>query len=177
MTGIMAASPPAAPPSPDADAGPTERGRRRSFYLFALLFLVIVALVIAMLAAGLMSGGGERQFELAITPSGGEIGPDERMDVEVRITAIREGLMFFEHDLPVTLRAEDVPPGIYVTFNPATGLPDPVFTSRMLVAHAGAQPGVYSFTVLATGADGRSLSLPFRLQVTEAAPSATATAR
>ncbi len=170
----MAASPPPAPPSPDTEAGPTERGRRRSFYLFALLFLVIVVLVIAMLAVGLMSGGGGRQFELAITPSGGEIGPDERMDVEVRITALREGLMFFEHDLPVTLRAEDVPAGLYVTFNPATGLPDPVFTSRMLVAHAGAPPGAYSFTVLATGTDGRSLSLPFRLQVTGAAPNATA---
>ncbi len=170
----MAAPPPAVPPSPDPDAGPTERGRRLSFYLFALLFLGIVALVIAMLATGLMSGAGERQFELAITPSGGEIGPDERIDVEVRITAIREGLPFFEHDLPVTLMADDVPAGIYVTFNPAMGLPDPEFTSRMLVAHAGAPPGSYSFTVRATGTDARTLSLPFRLQVTGASPNATA---
>lgn len=173
----MAAPPPAVPPSPDADTGPTERGRRLSFYLFAALFLVIIAAVLAILAAGVMSGAGERQFELAITPSGGAIGPGERLDVEVRITAIREGLPFFEHDLPVTLLADDVLAGIYVTFNPATGLPDPQFTSHMLVAHAGAPPGSYSFTVRATGTDGRTLSLPFRLQVTGAAPNATATAR
>lgn len=169
----MAVAPPAAPPSSEADDGPTERGRRLSFYLFALLFLGIVVLIFAMLATGLMSGAGERQFELSITPSGGEIGPDGLLEVEVRVTTIREGLPFFEHDLPVTLRAEDVPAGIYVTFNPATGLPDPQFTSRMLVAHAGAPPGSYSFTVRATGTDGRTLSLPFRLAVTGPAPNAT----
>ncbi len=169
----MAAAPPAVPPSSDANDGPTERGRRLSFYLFVLLFLGIIAVVLAMLATGVMSGAGERQFELAITPSGGAIGPGERLDVEVRITALREGLSFFEHDLPVTLRAENVPAGIYVTFNPATGLPDPQFTSRMLVAHAGAPAGPYSFTVRATGTDGRTLSLPFRLEVTGAVPNAT----
>jgi hypothetical protein len=162
----MAPVPSAAPPSPDADDGSTERGRRLSFYLFALLFLGLIVLIFAMLATGLMSGSGERQFELAMTPSGGAIGPDGLLEVEIRITAIREGLPFFEHDLPVTLLAEDVPDGIYVTFNPATGLPDPQFTSRMLVAHAGAPAGSYSFTVRATGTDGRTLSLPFRLEVT-----------
>jgi hypothetical protein len=161
----MAAAPPAAAPSPDA-GGSTKSARSPSFYLFALLFIGIVILVLAILATGLMTGAGERQFELAITPSGGQIGPGERLDVEVRITALRGGLPFFEHDLPVTLRAEDVPAGVYVTFNPATGLPDPEFTSRMLVAHAGAAPGSYTFTVRATGTDGRTLSLPFRLGVT-----------
>lgn len=170
----MATAPSAVPPSPDPDAGPTERGRRRSFYLFAALFLVIIAAVLVILAAGILSGAGARQFELAITPSGGEIGQGERLDVEIRITAIREGLPFFEHDLPVTLLADDVPDGIYVTFNPATGLPDPQFTSRMLVAHAGAPAGSYTFTVRATGTDARTLSLPFRLQVTGAGPNATA---
>ncbi len=163
----MAAAPPA-PPQPRDAGGSTDLRGRRSFYLFALLFLGIVVLVIAILAAGLISGAGERQFELAITPSGGEIGPGERLDVEVRITSLRQGLEFFEHDLPVTLRAEDVPAGIYVTFNPATGLPDPQFTSRMLIAHNGALPGSYTFTVRATGTDGRTLSLPFRLGVTGA---------
>jgi hypothetical protein len=96
------AAPPVAAPSPlDADDGPTEQGRRRSFYLFALLFLGLVVLILAILAVGVMTGAGERQFELAITPSGGEIGPGERLDVEVRITSLREGLPFFEHDLPV----------------------------------------------------------------------------
>lgn len=169
----MAAAPPAAPPSPDAGA-PTENGRQRSFYLFALLFLGIVVVVLAILAIGVITGAGERQFELAITPSAGAIGPGERLDVEIRITALREGLPFFEHDLPVTLRAEDVPVGIYVTFNPVTGIPDPQFTSRMLVAHAGASPGAYSFTVRATGTDGRTLAIPFRLQVTGPASNATA---
>ena len=93
---------------------------------------------------------------------------------EVRITTIREGLAFFEHDLPVSLTVEGVADGVYVTFNPATDLPDPQFTSRMLVAHAGAAPGTYSFQVHATGTDGRSLSLPFQLQVTGTAPSTTA---
>ncbi len=168
----MAAPPPAAPPSPDAD-GSTERGRKRSFYLFALLFLGIIVVILAILAIGVMTGAGERQFELAITPSGGAIGPGERLDVEIRITALREGLPFFEHDLPVTLRAEDVPAGIYITFDPVSGIPDPQFTSRMLVAHAGAPAGSYSFTVRATGTDGRTLSLPFRLNVT--GPKANAT--
>ena len=168
----MAAAPPAAPPSPETD-GSTEMGGQRSFYLFALLFLGIIAVVLVILAIGVMTGAGERQFELAITPSGGAIGPGERLDVEVRITALREGLPFFEHDLPVTLRAENVPAGIYVTFNPATGLPDPQFTSRMLVAHAGAPPGSYSFTVRATGTDGRTLTIPFRLGVTGPAPNTT----
>ncbi len=169
----MAAAPPAAPPSPDAD-GSTERGRQRSFYLFVLLFLGIIVVVLAILAIGVITGAGERQFELAITPSGGAIGPGERLDVEVRITALREGLPFFEHDLPVTLLAEDVPAGIYVTFNPAMGLPDPQFTSRMLVAYAGAPPGSYSFTVRATGTDGRTLAIPFRLSVTGSVPNGTA---
>ena len=168
----MAAAP-AVPPSTDAD-GSTDRSRRRSFYLFALLFLGIIVVIMAILAIGVMSGAGERQFELAITPSGGAIGPGERLDVEIRITAIREGLPFFEHDLPVTLRAEDVPAGIYVTFNPMSGIPDPQFTSRMLVAHAGAPAGSYSFTVRATGTDGRTLSLPFRLNITGAATNTTA---
>lgn len=161
----MAAARPPAPPSPDAN-GLAERRQRRSFYLFVLLFLGIVVLVLAMLATGLMSGAGERQFELAITPSGGELGPGERLEVEVRVTSLREGIAFFENDLPVTLRADDVPTGIYVTFTPATGLPDPEFTSRMLVAHAGARAGSYSFTVRATGTDGRTLAIPFRLEVT-----------
>ena len=169
----MAAAPPVAPPSPDTD-GSTERGRSRSLSLFIVLFLGIIVVVLAILAIGVMTGAGERQFELAITPSGGEIGPGERLDVEVRITALREGLPFFEHDLPVTLHAENVPAGIYVTFNPATGLPDPQFTSRMLVAHAGAPPGSYSFTVRATGTDGRTLAIPFRLGVTGPAPNTTA---
>jgi hypothetical protein len=162
----MAAAPPADATGPDAAEGTSERGRRLSFYLFALLFLGIVGIVLAMLAAGLMSGANERQFELSITPSGGELAPGERLDVEVKITTIREGLAFFEHDLPVTLSAEGVPDGVYVTFNPATGLPDPQFSSRMLVAHAGAPAGPYTFTVRATGSDGRTLSIPFRLQVT-----------
>ena len=170
----MAAAAPPYPPSSDANDDSAERGRRLSFYLFVLLFLGIIAVVLAMLATGVMSGAGERQFELAITPSGGVIGPSERLDVEVRITALREGLSFFEHDLPVTLRAEDVPAGIYVTFNPATGLPDPQFTSRMLVAHAGAPCGL----VLVHGPGDRDrradLSLPFRLGVTGAVQNATA---
>lgn len=172
--GIMAVPPAARPPSPEPTDGPSERSRRLSFYLFAVLFLVIIAGVLAMLATGVMSGAGQRQFELAITPSGGSIGPGERLDVEVRITALREGLSFFEHDLPVTLQHEAVPDGIYVTFNPSTGIPDPQFTSRMLIAHAGAPPGSYSFTIRATGTDGRSLSLPFRLEVTGAAPNTAA---
>ncbi len=170
----MADPAPAAPPSRVPTGGSGERGRSLSFYISIVLFLVIVVAVLYMLASGLMLGAGEREFELAITPSGGAIGPGERMDVEVRITLLRAGPSFFEYDLPVTLHAEDVPKGIYVTFNPATDLPDPQFTSRMLIAHAGAPPGAYSFTVHATGTDGRSLSLPFRLQVTGAAPNATA---
>lgn len=169
----MAAAPPAAPPSADTD-GSTERGRSRSLSLFIVLFLGIIVVVLAILAIGVMTGAGERQFELAITPSGGAIGPGERLDVEVRITALREGLPFFEHDLPVTLLAENVPAGIYVTFNPPIGLPDPRFTSRMLIAHAGAPPGSYSFTVRATGTDGRTLAIPFRLGVTGPASNTTA---
>jgi hypothetical protein len=169
----MAAAPPAAPPTPDT-GGSTEKGHGRSRFLFIVLFLGIIVVVLVILAIGVMTGAGERQFELAITPSGGEIGPGERLDVEVKITALREGLPFFEHDLPVTLRAENVPAGVYVTFNPATGLPDPEFTSRMLVAYAGAPPGSYSFTVRATGTDGRTLAIPFRLGVTGPAPNTTA---
>ena len=170
----MAAPAPAAPPSPAPSGEPDERGRSLSFYLSIVLFLVIVAAVLYMLASALTIGAGERDFELAITPSGGAIGPGERMDVEVRIRLLQTTTAFFEYDVPVTLHAEGVPAGIYVTFNPATDLPDPQFTSRMLVAHAGAPPGSYSFTVHATGTDGRSLSLPFRLQVTDAAPNTTA---
>ena len=162
--------------SPSPDSGPSERGRRRTFYLFAVLFLGIIVFVLVLLASGVMSGMGERQFELAITPSGGVMAPGGVIDVEVRITALRKGLAFFEHDLPVTLRAEDVPDGIYITFNPATGIPDPQFTSRMLVAHAGAPTGSYSFTVRATGTDGRTLSLPFALEVASTGQ-ATATPR
>ncbi|NLX48947.1 MAG: hypothetical protein GXY82_03550 [Methanospirillum sp.] len=162
----MAASRPGVPPTAGPSDVPIDRGRRLSFFLFTALFAVIIVGVLALLAAGVMSGGHERQFELAITPSGGEIGQGERLDVEVRITVIREGLPFFEHDLPITLRAEGVPAGIYVTFDPAAGIPDPEFGSRMLIAHAGAAPGSYSFTVHAAGSDGRGLSLPFRLEVT-----------
>ncbi|MEN6342046.1 MAG: hypothetical protein ABFC89_05745 [Methanospirillum sp.] len=169
----MAAAPPAAPPSSEAD-GSTERKQQRSVFLFALLFLGIVAVVLAILAIGIMTGAGERQFELAITPSGGAIGPGERLDVEVRITSLRPGLPFFEHDVPVNLRAENVPAGIYISFNPPAGLPDPQFTSRLLIAHAGAPPGSYSFTVRATGTDGRTLAIPFRLTVTGPASNATA---
>lgn len=168
------AAPPVAAPSSDVDDGSSEQGRRRSFYLFALVFLGLVVLILAILAIGVMTGAGERQFELAITPSGGQIGPGERLDIEVRVTSLRGGLPFFEHDLPVTLRAEDVPTGIYVTFNPATGLPDPQFTSRMLIAHAGAPPGDYTFDVRATGTDGRTLAIPFHLAVTGSGAAETA---
>ena len=161
-------------PAPPSTEETRERGRPLSFYLSLLLFLVIAAGVLYLLVSGLALGAGEREFELAITPSGGAIGPGERMNVEVRITLLRTQAPSFEYDLPVTLHAEEVPAGIYVTFNPATGLPDPQFTSRMLVAHAGAPPGHYSFTVHATGTDGRSLSIPFRLEVTSPASNMTA---
>lgn len=114
-------------------------------------------------------GGNERHGRAAVRtgdhPLGGCHGTRGRYRRGGWITALRKGLAFFEHDLPVTLRAEDVPEGIYITFNPATGIPDPQFTSRMLVAHAGAPTGSYSFTVRATGTDGRTLSLPFALEV------------
>ncbi|KAF5029400.1 hypothetical protein DSECCO2_649010 [anaerobic digester metagenome] len=170
----MAPHAPAGSPSSVPSRGPEERGRSFSFYVSVAIFLVIVGAVLYMLASGLMHGSEERDFELAITPSGGSIAAGERMNVEVRISLLRSGPSFFEYDLPVTLHAEEVPEGIYVTFNPATDLPDPQFTSRMLVAHAGAAPGTYSFQVHATGTDGRSLSLPFQLQVTGTAPSTTA---
>jgi len=170
----MAPYAPAGPPSPETGRGSEERERSISFYVSVVLFLLIVAAVLYMLASGLMHGSEERNFELAITPSGGSIGVGERMDVEVRITLLRTGPSFFEYDLPVTLRAEGVPEGIYVTFNPPTDIPDPRFTSRMLVAHAGAPPGSYTFRVHATGTDGRSLSLPFQLQVTGRTPNTTA---
>jgi hypothetical protein len=166
-------APAAAAPPPDHSGDSQEPGRSLSFYLMLVVFLVIVAAVLYMLATGVMSGAGERQFELAITPSGGAIGQGDRMDVEIRITALRHGTTFFEYDLPVTLTAEQVPAGIFVTFTPSTGIPDPQFTSRMLIAHAGAAPGSYSFIVRATGTDGRTLSLPFRLQVTGSAGNTT----
>ena len=172
--GIMAPHAPSSPPLPAPGRGSEEQGRSFSFYVSLALFLVIVVAVLYMLASGLMYGAEERDFELAITPSGGSIAAGERMNVEVRITLLRTGPSFFEYDLPVTLHAEEVPEGIYVTFNPATDLPDPQFTSRMLVAHAGAPPGTYSFEVHATGTDGRSLSLPFQVQITGAAPNTTA---
>ncbi len=169
----MAPRAPAGPP-PVPGRESEERGRSLSFYVSVALFLVVVGAVLYMLASGLMHGSEARDFELAITPSGGSIAPGERINVEVRITLLRSGPSYFEYDLPVTLHAEEVPEGIYVTFNPTTDLPDPQFTARMLVAHAGAPPGTYSFKVHATGTDGRSLSLPFQLQVTGPGPNRTA---
>jgi PGF-pre-PGF domain-containing protein len=107
--------------------------------------------------AGIHAG----DFKISISPSSGEAKPGRSVSATVSLTPI--GV----YNYTVELSASGAPGS--VTFSPVSGVPP--FDSTMSISVARtAQPGTYTITVTAKGADGTTHSTSFILKVVELKP-------
>ncbi len=105
-------------------------------------------------------GGGKGTSNLTFDPKALTVEAGKTTSAKVTVT-LSSGKTW-----ETTLRATDVPAGVTVSFDPASG--DPTFTSTMTVKAAStAKLGVYTVKIQATG-DDPSAIVPYRVTVSKA---------
>lgn len=134
------------------------KGRRRPSYIvwIPILAAIIGAIVVVILGDWI----GPTDFNVSISPMGGEVQAGGVIQTTVNVEGIRG------YKYPVSLTASDQPPGVVVTFAPPFGQAKPAYASSMTVnVGSNVQVGAYDIKVNGTGADGKEHFSKYKLTV------------